>query len=182
MKKIIPFALSLALLVSLFGCGGSSEQQKSKETATPSQNVETPSEKPSEQIPEETEMPAVNGAGDLGDYHVEIKGAALGEDYEGNPIIVITYSWTNNSDETKSPMWTISEKAFQDGVELDTAIVMNSDVYDSGASMKEVRPGTTIEAQCAFVMTSESIVEFEMTELISFSNEMVAMNFDPTTL
>lgn len=123
------------------------------------------------------------GAGDLGDCHVEIKGAKLAKDYEENPAIVITYSWTNNSDETKSAMVSIGEKAFQDGVQLDTALIMDSDVFDSDSGMKEIRPGTTIDVQCAFLLTSEtSTVEFELTEWISFSDDMVTMDFDPSSL
>ena len=41
------------------------------------------------------------GSGDLGDYHVSIEGFQVVEDYDGNPAIVIDYTWTNNSDETK---------------------------------------------------------------------------------
>lgn len=126
---------------------------------------------------------AMIGSGDLGDYHVEIKGAQLAEDYEGNPAIIVTYSWTNNSDDTTSAMVSTSEKAFQDGVQLDTAIIMDSDVYDSGNSMKDVRPGTTLDIQCAFLLTSEtSVVEFEIAEWISFSDDMVTMDFDPSAL
>ena len=180
MKKVLTILLALVLSFSLAGCVIEG-QADNDQTQQPSKSQEkTPAGKTESQAPEKT--PSVEGVGDLGDYHVEIKGAALGEDYKGNPIIVIKYAWTNNSDETKSPMWTMSEKAFQDGVQLDRPLVVDSDIYDSGASMKEVRPGTTIEVQCAFIMTSESIVEFEMTELISFSNKMVTMNLDPTKL
>lgn len=130
-----------------------------------------------------SELDSMVGSGDLGDYYVEIKGAQLAEDYEGKPAIIVTYSWTNNSSDTTSAMVSTSEKAFQDGVQLDTAIIMNSDVYDSGNSMKDVRPGTTLDIQCAFLLTSEtSTVEFEITEWISFSNEMVTMDFNPSAL
>lgn len=184
MKKVLTILLAFALLLSLTACGDSGGQPSNSPTQEPtkSQETETASQTPETEQPNETEHPVANGVGDLGDYHVEIKGAVLGKDYEGNPIIVITYAWTNNSDETKSPMWTMSEKAFQDGVQLDRPIIVDGDIYDAGAAMKEARPGTTIEAQCAFIMTSESIVEFEITELISFSSDMVSMNFDPTTL
>lgn len=123
------------------------------------------------------------GSGDIGDYHVEIKSAFLAQDYEGNPAIVITYAWTNNSDETTSAMATTIEKAFQDGVELDTAIITDDDRYDGDSSMKDVRPGTTIDVQCAFALTSDtSTVEFELSEWISLSDDMVTMDFDPANL
>lgn len=111
------------------------------------------------------------GSGNLGDNYVEIKGGQLATDYEGNPVCIITYSWTNNSDETTSAMYEISEKAFQDGVELDSAyFILDTSVYDSGTSMKEVRPGATADIQCAFILANQtSDVEFELSELFNFS-------------
>ena len=124
------------------------------------------------------------GSGDLGAYHVEIKDAALASDYEENPAIVITYAWTNNSEETTSAMMAILEKAFQDGVELDSAIIFDSSLYNAEMSSKDVRPGTTIDVQCAFTLTSEaSTVEFELSEAFSWTNnDKVTMNFEPSEL
>lgn len=125
----------------------------------------------------------MEGSGDIGGSHVEIKGAFLSQDYEGNPAIVVTYAWTNNSDETTSAMVATMEQAFQDGVELETAIITDDDRYDVDAGMKDVRPGTTIDVQCAFLLTSAtSTVEFELSEWISLNDDMVTMDFDPASL
>ncbi len=138
-----------------------------------------------EEQAEKTEKAKMEGSGTIGNYDIEIKGAKLSKDYDGNPAIVITYAWTNNSDETTSAMTAVSETAFQDGVSLDTAIIGNDSEYDSGAAMKEVRPGTTIDVQKAFVLTSEtSVVELEISEWLTFEDNppMVTMNFDPGSL
>lgn len=125
----------------------------------------------------------VSSAGALGDYYVEIKDAFLTQDYEHKPVIVIIYSWTNNSDETTANWTSVIEKAFQDGIELESAIMVDDERYDSGSSMNDVRPGTTIDIQVAYVMTSEtSKVEFEISELISFSDDIVYKEFDPSSL
>lgn len=123
-------------------------------------------------------------SGALGDYYVEIKDAALAKDTDGNPAIIITYNWTNNSDKTTSEAAVLYGKAFQDGIQLEPAFVLDSDVYtDAGNSMKEIRPGASLTVQSAYVMTSESSsVEFEVTELISLSDEMVSKNFDISNL
>lgn len=123
-------------------------------------------------------------SGALGDYYVEIKDAALAKDTDGNPAIIITYNWTNNSDKTTSEAAVLYGKAFQDGIQLEPAFVLDSDVYtDAGNSMKEIRPGASLTVQSAYVMTSESSpVEFEVTELISLSDEMVSKNFDVSSL
>ncbi len=187
-KKVLCTALVLLLLLSLSACGG--------DKASTSEPSATPAEAEKPVAPEEntidTEEPEESAAenngrmeqsGTLGNFDVEIKDAVLSEDYEGNQAIVITYSWTNNSEETTSVMSSMMEQAFQDGVELDVAIMDNPDIYDADGQLKDVRPGTTIDAQCAFVLTSNtSVVEFEISEFLSFTHELVVMDFDPATL
>ena len=121
------------------------------------------------------------GAGDLGDYYIEIKGAELDQNYDGESIIVITYAWTNNSDETTSVMFATLEKAFQDGIELESEFLAKNTDFSNNS--KEVRPGTTLDIKKAFVLTSDtSTVEFEVTEWLGFSDNTVTMNFDLANL
>lgn len=185
MKRIWSILAALALALSLSACGSDSGSDSKPASAPPSaasQGTDTSKAEPSEPPAPEPE-PELEGRGSLGDYEVEIKGAALTKDYEGKPVIVVTYAWTNNSDKTTSAMVAVSEKAFQDGVSLETAIVLSDDAYKSGTSMTEVRPGTTIDVQCAFLLSSEtSTVEFELSELLSFSSDVVSMAFDPSSL
>lgn len=185
MKRSYSIMLSFALLLSLSSCGPSGESSAKSGSTPPATNP--PSVSTEGEASQDTSAPAAEpeqtGAGELGDYYVEIKGAALTKDYEGKPVIVVTYAWTNNSNKTTSAMVAVYGKAFQDGVSLETAIVMSDDSYESGTSMTEVRPGTTIDVQSAFVLNSEtSVVEFELSELISFSDDVVRMDFDPSAL
>lgn len=148
-------------------------------TPTPAPTVQTTqptAPPPSPPVP--PTVPSV-GSGDLGDYHVSIEGFQVVEDYDGNPAIVIDYTWTNNSDETKRADVTILEKAFQDGVQLEASFIADRSIYDYSTSAKDIRPGTTIDVQCAFTLTSEtSNVEFELSELFSFSDDIVSMDFN----
>lgn len=186
MVKRLVLGVTLACLLALSACGNTpdkvpaepaSQDKTAASTDEASESVSRAPEEPAKSPePETSEM---IGSGDLGDSYVEIKSADISTDYEGSPAIIITYSWTNNSDETTSAMVSTSEKAFQDGVELDTALMM-SDNYDSSASMKDVRPGTTIDIQCAFALSNQtSEVEFELSELFSFSKNApkVVKNF-----
>lgn len=136
-----------------------------------------------QEAPEESEASSNPGTGDLGDYHVEIKGAVLTEDFQGNPAIVITYNWTNNSEKTTSVMVAVNGNAFQDGIGLETAIIGNPDVHDGNAYMTEIRPGASLDVSLAYVLkNTSSIIEFELSELISFSNDVVSMIFNPGSL
>ena len=129
------------------------------------------------------EAVSVPGVGDLGDYHVEVQGAVLAEDYKGNPAIVVTYRWTNNSEETRSAMVALNGSAFQDGIGLETAIIGKSDVHDGSAYMTEIRPGASLDVSLAYVLkNTSSVVEFELSEFVSLSNKVVSIEFDPGTL
>ncbi len=98
-------------------------------------------------------------------------------------MIVITYAWTNNSEDTTSAMAAMYEKAFQDGVQLESEYLYDNPNYSSDNASKEVRPGTTLDIQHAFLMTSEtSLVEFELSEAFSWSDDKLTMDFDPATL
>lgn len=125
----------------------------------------------------------MTGSGSLGDFYVEIKSAKLAELDDGRTIIVITYAWTNNSEETTSAAVSIYEKAFQDGVQIDVVSLFGHDEFDADASYREVRPGVTLDVQCAFVLASDTApVELEIEDPFSFSSNIVTMNFDPQNL
>jgi len=167
--------------------GGSTKKQPSSSGSSTTQksdaNKNTDRQEPEKQ---DTSIPKSSGgemigSGNLGDSYVEIKGAELGTNYSDKPIIIITYSWTNNSDETTSAMVSTFEKAFQDGIELDSSISAKD--VDFSNNSKDIRPGKSIDIKKAYVLTSDvSTVEFEITEWISFSDEVVKMDFDPAAL
>lgn len=104
-------------------------------------------------------------------YQVSIDNAMVTTDYNGDKAIVVTYSWTNNSDDTTSAMVALSEKAFQDGVQLETAFVND---LDNDGHMADVRPGAGTTYQVAYSLKSDSDVEVEVAELFSFSKEKIA--------
>lgn len=123
-------------------------------------------------------MPA---SGDVGDYHVEIKGAALAKDKEGSPVIIVTYAWTNNSGQTTSATVSTEEKAFQNGTELEHVFSIDRDAYayDPSGNSTNIRPGEAVDVQCAFALTSNTAaVTFQITEWMGSSGDMVSTEFD----
>lgn len=127
----------------------------------------------------DTTETAAADAGNLGDYYVTIKDCAFGEDYEGNKIIVVNYDFTNNSDETVSALLALNPTAFQDGVELEMAITMDDSVYNAGTAQKDIQSGVTLEnCQAAYVLTSDSPVEFEVTEFIPMDDTKLTKTFE----
>lgn len=129
--------------------------------------------------PETDGANVAEGSGDIGDYYVEVLGAALTTDYEGKDAITITFSWTNNSEDTTNVGSSLLYQAFQDGVQLDYTVV-ESEYSDN--EYRDVRPGTTITIDVSYILSSDSTVEFELSDWLSYNNVLVRVDFDPTAL
>lgn len=176
-KRWWVWVIFAVLVVAIIGAiaGGRSDN---KTDASGGQSVNAPQPAAPADVPAASEQ---TGAVDVGDYTVEIKDAIKTTDFEGNPAIVITYTWTNNSADTTSAMASLLGKAFQDGIQLDSAIIGNDEVYNIDLYMTEIRPGVSLDIQEAFVLKSDSIVEFEVSDWLSFADP-ATKNFDPNDL
>lgn len=142
--------------------------------------VQTP---PSSSQPSAPTPAPANRSGALGDYYVEIQDAFLAEDYQGHPAIVITYQWTNNSTRTTNAMSALLENAYQNGVQMDGAIVVSTPGYRSGTSTRNLRPGTSASVHRAFLLADgSSPVEFEVSRFIDSSGGVLSAVFDPAEL
>ena len=103
-----------------------------------------------------------NTSNNIGDYYVTVDSAKTTEDRDGNPVMIITCTWTNNSDETTSAVMSLIARAYQNGVELDSAYMI--DDFDSN-TMTNLRPGASTQVQYAFELDgSSSAVEFDVFE------------------
>lgn len=118
---------------------------------------------------EQTEQPAEEQASSK--YVVTIDGSTVTTDYEGKPAIIVDYTFTNNSDDATSFAVACSQKAFQNGVQLETAVVLD----DLGNGyLAEIKPGATTSARMAYSLDDESDVTVEVKELISFDDTILA--------
>ena len=175
------WAVCVVLVIGIVGAivGGPDKGDTAPDEV--SANVSQPAAPADVQSAPEQVSSAASGAVTVGDYTVEIKDAFKAADYEGKDAIVITYTWTNNSEETTSAMVSLMEKAFQDGVQLDNAILYDVDGYDPAPYMAEIRPGVSLDVQEAFVLRSGSPVEVEVSDLFGFADP-ATKTFDPNNL
>lgn len=163
MKKILSAVLSLAIL-STFAffaiASGDSEKEEEKTQEAGSAAV------------------AEDNA-TLGDYQVEIKEARVAKDYEGSPVVIVKYSFTNNSEESAAFMWTFDDQVYQNGVGLEKAYVLaDSANYDDSNMYKEIKEGVTLDLEVAYVLNdTETDIEVEVAELISFDDTLVSRTF-----
>ena len=182
MKKVMILLLSMAIALTLAACG--SEEG----TETPTNNAAAGAAESTTEAANETEKvndsansnetdsaPVDEGA--LGDYYVKILDASLGKDYEGKPAVIVRYEFTNNSEKDNSFMVAVSSQAFQDGVELSTAILAD-ETEETDNSMKEVKTGATIVCQEAYELSNDtSDILVECSELFALNDRKIAKSF-----
>lgn len=169
-KKALAMIFASFMALSLVACG--SDTSASDTPATSGEPAETQQE-----TAEEPAEPETTDSGAVGDYDVTIGDCAFTTDIDGNNAIIVNYDFTNNSDEDIAPFVGISMTAFQDGVQLETAFVMDTAVYDAGIGQKQLKPGASLTGcQNAYVLTSTSPVEVEVGPL--FGDPVLFKTFD----
>lgn len=110
-------------------------------------------------------------------YQVTIDGSELTQDYSGKNAIVVTYTWKNMTDDSTSFLANVTARAFQNGVQLDSAMVRD---LDSSKSLSQVKPGAEITVKQAYELTDASEVTVEVSPLISLNGDkdiLVTKNF-----
>ena len=140
-------------MFALFGCSSSDaaggEGQEAQEPAAQAQDGEEAAQ------PQEEEAAEAK-------YAVTIDDAYVGADYDGNPAIIVTYSWVNNSDEATSALLSLDEKAFQNGVQLEDAYFL--DGVDTSGWDSEVKPGSGTTFQRGYLLSDTSEVSIEVSD------------------
>ena len=173
----------LGIIASLF----SSKTQPASTTAAPTPASTTPAligtltPAPTAKSAKPTVAPTANasvqqGEGKIAKYYVKIKSAKVGKDLTNDPVIIVTYEWTNNSDSACSFSSTFSDKAYQDGIECEASYFTNG--LKNGTS--DIKPGKSVEVVLAYVLKDKTTpVDIEVSEWLSFSlsPEMVTETF-----
>ncbi len=115
----------------------------------------------------------------LGQYMIEILSYRIEEDYEGKPIVIVKYSFTNNSENSANFDFTFEDNVYQNGIGLNNCYFVADDVeYLSDNSSKDIKKGATLEVEKAYVLNDTNTdIEIEISELISFSDKKVTKIF-----
>lgn len=120
----------------------------------------------------------------IGDYELQFKGASIMTDSDGKDAVVLTIDFTNNGKDDAEYLWSIYEKAMQDGTELEGAIVyVSEDSYETvtDSQFTEIAYGKTIEVRSAYTLRdAENPVEVTFTDLLEKYKGTITVN--PTTL
>lgn len=94
-------------------------------------------------------------------------GSQLAKDAYDNDAVILSYVFTNNSEESASFEWSFYYNAYQNGECLDTCTVMIDEVnftYYGEDNFTNIEPGESMEVYLTFTLldtTSPVLVEFE---------------------
>lgn len=165
MKK--SFALILLLGTVLVGC--------SSNGTTTNQGTEAVQETVAgETTSVESKVPSEEGALG-GKYKVEFGEAKkVTSEYEEGDLLMVTYTFTNNSEDTVASDTALMLKGFQDGIEVDRAF---DNTLTGDNESKSIKPGASLECKALFKLTSTSDLEVEATEFCGLDDSMITKTF-----
>ncbi|MEI5990725.1 hypothetical protein A5881_002230 [Enterococcus termitis] len=117
-------------------------------------------------INEQTGETITSTSGKIGDYEVTIyDDYEVLEYFDDSNIIVVTYDFTNNSKENNTFSSTISDKVFQSGIRIHSALLTYFlDAKKFKGDITEIQPGATITLRKAYKIrdtTSPVTIEIE---------------------
>lgn len=175
MKKLLCIMCAALLLFSVVACGTStSSDEPKKQDDTPAATDNTSDDK-LEETPapietnntEDGKSSAEDGIYSNDDFEAKYISHNIVKDYQDKDCIRLVYEYTNKEEDSQSFMFATNVKAFQNGVELKTAITMGDDEEEDN-SLKEIKNGVTIEVARIFVLSDDSDVTVEISPLVSF--------------
>ena len=182
MKRVFALLISISLLLSLAACGaGGSEITNESGINNSSDGIIDNNNKIVEAPPKETDAPTepLSDSGELKDCSITVGDAEFIEDYEGRSGILIHFSFTNTSEENITPAFSVTRKAFQNGIGLEDAHASDDAIHDSGNLTKKIQPGATIELTEFFLLSSDTApVQFYIADSFSVDGRQVGKVYE----
>jgi hypothetical protein len=112
----------------------------------------------------------MQGTGQLDGNDVEILRAKLTKNHDGQPVLIVSFKWTNNTGEAKAFDSAFFERAFQNGILCNKRHSSGIDGYNGDNIMKQIQPGISLEVQRAYILGNAiAPVEIEVMNAWSFS-------------
>lgn len=162
-SRLMALGLTGLLSLTLVGCSGGSSSSSSGGASK---------EEASQQQEKETEAQAEEEAAPTSKVAVSIDAANLGTDYEGNPVAIVTYTFTNvSSEEAESFMVDCIADVYQNGVECELGFATGLE----GDISTKVKTGASTTFQQAYVITDTAApIEVEVKEMFSWDDTVLA--------
>ena len=125
------------------------------------------------------ESAAPSNTSNLGAYEVVIDSCRLAESYDGKPIVIVKYIYTNNDDVSTSFSTALENSVYQDGIGLNECYVADDSAnYSMDNQIKEIKKGATLDVEVAYELNDTTTdIEVEVSEWLSFSDRKVTKIF-----
>ena len=125
--------------------------------------------------PDQPAPTSVDPDAKIGDYEMKLTRFELNKNRKEQDVVTFYYQFTNLSSKTANFSLAISEKAFQNCVEIEN--VIESPLYSNWNV--DLRPNASTEVSFSFALSdTESPVELELEEAFSWDSEPVLFVFD----
>lgn len=105
------------------------------------------------------------------------------KDFEGNPVLCITYEFTNNSD-SETSFEAFTDTVYQDGVQLEIPMFLEDGYeYDAENTWMNIQPGITHYYKQTYTLRDTTTpIHIEIEPLVTFSDEKISFDYDITEL
>ena len=110
---------------------------------------------------------------------VEIQSCRLAQDWQGKPVVIVKYSFTNNKEEPQSFMLAFDDAVFQNGIGLNSSYMLDDSAnYSSDNQTKQIQKGATLEVEVAYELNDTTTdINVELSALFSFNNNKITKTF-----
>lgn len=195
-NKLLVLIAALALAVTAVGCGpkadkNDAETGSNKTAQTEQGETSDVSDNYAEGASNNVNMKKIDGedlsaessegndSATLEESAVSIEDAKRVE-ADGKNLIIISYKFTNKSDNAESFMSIMKSDAFQDGMSMSHALTATEiEGFEPNSTAERIEPGKTITVQEAYVLANEtSPVEVIVQEFHSESGVSVTKTFN----
>lgn len=125
---------------------------------------------------------ATESKSNVGEYTVEIKSCRIARNYDHKSVVIVTYGFTNNSENSANFEWAFDDTVYQKGVGLNPAFVLDEGVsWLEENATKDIQKGATVDVEKAYILNDTTTdIEVEVKELFSFGNDTVKKTFKIT--
>lgn len=180
-KRVLSLIAVCVLIITfgMFALGSSSEEENNTVTQAAG-NVDTETSEENTQKADNSDTETADN-NTLGDYKVEIKSCRLAKDYEGKPVVIVTYGFSNvSSNEASAFYLAIEENVYQNGVGLNESYVVDDSYnYNSDNSTKEIKKGASLDVEIAYELNDTTTpIEVEVKEYFSWDDKVITKQFE----
>lgn len=156
-KRLIIIAIIVVIIIAIGILGSTGSSEETQNTAATNSSIEADTtEKSSNQV---------------GNYGCVVKSAKLTKNWEGADTVLITYEFTNNSNNPTSFDVALMDHIYQDGIGLETTFL---DDEETDFLDVEIKPGASKDVKKAYKLRDTSTdLEIEIEEFLSYNDDKI---------